>query len=80
MCQTNSKMDMQGMIGERHYNPAQECRQTLAQYEELKDIISMLGIDQLSVQERNVVNRARRIEENTDDWGQIRFGGWWKNI
>ena len=51
-----------GIIGEKHYNLAQKIRQTLAQYEELKDIISMLGMEQLSVADRNVVNRARRLE------------------
>jgi F-type H+-transporting ATPase subunit beta len=62
LLQSNSKMATPGIIGERHYNLAQKLRQTLAQYEELKDIISMLGMEQLSVQDRNVVNRARRIE------------------
>ncbi len=62
LLQSNSKMATPGIIGERHYNLAQKIRQTLAQYEELKDIISMLGMEQLSVQDRNVVNRARRIE------------------
>jgi F-type H+-transporting ATPase subunit beta len=51
-----------GIIGQKHYDLSQKIRQTLAQYEELKDIISMLGMEQLSVQDRNVVNRARRIE------------------
>ena len=62
MLQSNSKMATPGIIGQRHYDLAQKIRQTLAQYEELKDIISMLGMEQLSVQDRNVVNRARQIE------------------
>ncbi len=62
LLQSNSKMATPGIIGQRHYDLAQKLRQTLAQYEELKDIISMLGMEQLSVQDRNVVNRARRIE------------------
>ncbi len=62
LLQSNSKMATPGIIGERHYNLAQKIRQTLAQYEELKDIISMLGMEQLSVEDRNVVNRARRLE------------------
>ena len=62
LLQSNSKMATPGIIGERHYNLAQKIRQTLAQYEELKDIISMLGMEQLSVADRNVVNRARRLE------------------
>ncbi len=62
MLQSNSKMATPGIIGQRHYDLAQKIRQTLAQYEELKDIISMLGLEQLSVQDRKVVNRARQIE------------------
>ncbi|WP_269746382.1 F0F1 ATP synthase subunit beta [Methanosarcina lacustris] len=60
--QSNSKMSTTGIIGERHYRLAQEIRQTLAQYAELKDIISMLGLEQLSQEDRNVVARARRLE------------------
>lgn len=59
---SNSKMCTPGIIGEKHYNLAQQIRETLAQYEELKDIISMLGMEQLSVKDRNVVNRARKLE------------------
>ena len=61
LLQSNSKMATPGIIGEKHYNLAQQIRQTLAQYEELKDIIAMLGMEQLSVDDRNVVNRARRL-------------------
>jgi F-type H+/Na+-transporting ATPase subunit beta len=60
--QSSSKMATPGIIGERHYNLAQEIRRTLAQYEELKDIISMLGLEQLSSEDRKVVARARRLE------------------
>jgi F-type H+-transporting ATPase subunit beta len=60
--QSNSKMTSAEIIGEKHYKLAQQIRQTLAQYEELKDIISMLGMEQLSVNDRNVVNRARKLE------------------
>lgn len=62
LLQSNSKMATPGIIGERHYNLAQKIRQTLAQYEELKDIIAMLGLEQLSIDDRNIVNRARRLE------------------
>jgi F-type H+-transporting ATPase subunit beta len=51
-----------GIVGERHYGVAQEIRRTLAQYAELKDIIAMLGMEQLSPDDRNVVARARRLE------------------
>jgi F-type H+/Na+-transporting ATPase subunit beta len=50
------------IIGERHYLLAQAIRKTLAHYEELKDIIAMLGMEQLSPDDRNVVGRARRLE------------------
>jgi len=60
--QSSSKMATPGIVGERHYNLAQEIRRTLAQYEELKDIIAMLGLEQLSSEDRKVVARARRLE------------------
>ncbi len=50
------------IVGKRHYAVAQEIRRTLAQYAELKDIIAMLGLEQLSPEDRSVVNRARRLE------------------
>ncbi len=59
---SNSKMATPGILGERHYNLAQEIRRTLAQYAELKDMISMLGLEQLSAEDRKVVGRARRLE------------------
>ncbi|GAC22194.1 F0F1 ATP synthase subunit beta [Paraglaciecola arctica] len=60
--QSNSKMATPGIVGERHYQLAQQVRSTLAQYSELKDIIAMLGLEQLSPEDRNVVGRARRLE------------------
>jgi F-type H+-transporting ATPase subunit beta len=62
LLQSNSNMATPGIIGERHYLLAQQIRKTLAHYEELKDIIAMLGMEQLSVEDRNVVGRARRLE------------------
>lgn len=62
LLQSGSKMATPSIIGERHYNLAQQIRQTLAQYEDLKDIIAMLGLEQLSTSDRNLVNRARRLE------------------
>jgi F-type H+/Na+-transporting ATPase subunit beta len=59
---SNSKMATPGIVGERHYRLAQEVRHTLAQYAELKDIIAMLGLEQLSAGDRNMVARARRLE------------------
>ncbi|MDD2929650.1 MAG: F0F1 ATP synthase subunit beta [Sideroxydans sp.] len=60
--QSSSKMSTPGIAGERHYRLAQAIRSTLAQYEDLKDIIAMLGLEQLSVTDRAVVARARRLE------------------
>jgi F-type H+-transporting ATPase subunit beta len=62
LLQSSSKMATPGIVGERHYLLAQEIRRTLAQYEDLKDIIAMLGLEQLSPEDRNVVGRARRLE------------------
>jgi F-type H+-transporting ATPase subunit beta len=62
LLQSNSKMATPGIIGERHYKLAQSIRHTLSQYEELKDIISMLGLEQLSTADRDLVNRARKLE------------------
>lgn len=60
--QSSSKMVTPGIVGERHYALAQAIRRTLAQYAELKDIIAMLGLEQLSPDDRKVVARARRLE------------------
>ncbi len=60
--QSSSKMVTPGVVGERHYALAQAIRRTLAQYAELKDIIAMLGLEQLSSNDRQVVARARRLE------------------
>ena len=62
LLQSNSKMATPGIVGARHYALAQEIRHTLAQYGQLKDIIAMLGLEQLSPQDRSVVARARRLE------------------
>ena len=60
--QSASKMATPGVVGERHYNLVREIGRTLAQYAELRDIIAMLGLEQLSPEDRNVVGRARRLE------------------
>lgn len=60
--QSSSNMLLPSIVGSRHYSVAQSVRQTLAQYEELKDIIAMLGLEELSRDDRRVVNRARRLE------------------
>ena len=60
--QSSSKMATPSIIGRRHYDLAQDIRRTLAQYAELKDIIAMLGMEQLSPEDHKVVGRARRLE------------------
>jgi F-type H+-transporting ATPase subunit beta len=60
--QTDSKMLNPGVVGLRHYRVAQAVRGTLAEYEELKDIISMLGMEELSREDRETVSKARRLE------------------
>jgi F-type H+-transporting ATPase subunit beta len=60
--QSHSTMATPGVVGPRHYALAQRIRATLAQYEKLKDIIAMLGLEQLSPGDREAVARARRLE------------------
>ncbi|MCP1335304.1 F0F1 ATP synthase subunit beta [Futiania mangrovi] len=57
-----SKMLTPATVGERHDRIARAVRETLAEYEDLKDIIAMLGIDELSERDRALVARARRLE------------------
>ncbi len=60
--QSTSKMLSPTIVGDRHYRISQAVKQTLATYEELKDIIAMLGIEELSQGDRQTVRRARRLE------------------
>ena len=60
--QSSSKMLAPNIVGHRHDRIAREVRQTLAEYDDLKDIIAMLGLDQLSADDRETVARARRLE------------------
>lgn len=50
------------VVGQRHYDIARAVRRTLAEYEELRDIIAMLGLEELSSADRATVARARRLE------------------
>jgi F-type H+-transporting ATPase subunit beta len=50
------------IVGEEHYEVAQQVKEILQRYKELQDIIAILGIDELSDEDRIAVNRARRIE------------------
>jgi F-type H+-transporting ATPase subunit beta len=62
LLQSGSKMLMPNIAGEQHYRIAQEIRKNLTVYEELKDIIAMLGINELSREDQRTVYRARRLE------------------
>ena len=50
------------IVGEEHYRVAQEVIRILQRYKDLQDIIAILGIDELSEEDKQLVNRARRIE------------------
>ncbi|MBD3167932.1 MAG: F0F1 ATP synthase subunit beta [candidate division Zixibacteria bacterium] len=60
--QSASKMLSPLVVGQRHYNIAREIRRTLAEYEDLKDIIAMLGMEELSQDDQRTVHRARKLE------------------
>ena len=51
------------VIGERHYNTARSVQQILQNYNELKDIIAILGMDELSDEDKQTVHRARRMQK-----------------
>ena len=50
------------IIGEEHYNTAQKVKQILQRYQELQDIIAILGMEELSDEDKEVVHRARRVQ------------------
>ena len=50
------------IVGKEHYDCAQRVKETLQHYNELQDIIAILGMDELSDEDRLVVNRARRVQ------------------
>ncbi|WP_154224169.1 F0F1 ATP synthase subunit beta [Marinicella rhabdoformis] len=51
------------MVGEEHYNVTRAVQNTLQRYKELKDIIAILGMDELSEEDRQTVYRARKVEK-----------------
>lgn len=59
---SGSKLMDRHFLGDRHYTVAQGVRESLARYRELEDIITMLGLEELSEQDRQVVQRARRLQ------------------
>lgn len=50
------------IVGQDHYNTARAVQSTLQRYKELKDIIAILGMDELSEEDKQIVNRARKIQ------------------
>jgi len=50
------------IVGDMHYNTAQRVKETLQRYKELQDIIAILGMDELSEEDKMVVHRARRVQ------------------
>jgi len=59
---STSTMLQPWIVGEEHYSTAQNVKQTLQRYKELQDIIAILGLDELSEEDRLTVARARKIE------------------
>ena len=58
---TSRQLDPQ-VVGEDHYNTARAVQQTLQRYKELRDIIAILGMDELSPEDKLAVSRARKIQ------------------
>ena len=50
------------IVGDEHYNTAKEVQETLQKYKDLQDIIAILGMDELSEEDKIVVSRARKIQ------------------
>nr|YP_009297306.1 ATP synthase CF1 beta subunit [Porphyridium sordidum]AOM66649.1 ATP synthase CF1 beta subunit [Porphyridium sordidum] len=59
---STSTMLQPGIVGEDHYSTAQRIKSTLQRYKELQDIIAILGLDELSEEDRLTVARARKVE------------------
>jgi F-type H+-transporting ATPase subunit beta len=59
---STSTMLQPWIVGEKHYGVAQQIKRTLQRYKELQDIIAILGLDELSEEDRLIVARARKIE------------------
>jgi len=59
---STSTMLQPEIVGDVHYNTAQRIKQTLQRYKELQDIIAILGLDELSEEDRATVARARKVE------------------
>ena len=60
---SNSTLLDPGVVGERHYKVARDVQETLQRYKDLQDIIAILGMDELSEEDRATVDRARKIQK-----------------
>ncbi|MEZ4979541.1 MAG: F0F1 ATP synthase subunit beta [Chitinophagales bacterium] len=59
---STSRILSEDIVGEKHYKCAQAVKEILQRYKELQDIIAILGMDELSEEDRNVVYRARKVQ------------------
>jgi F-type H+-transporting ATPase subunit beta len=59
---STSRILSAAILGDEHYNTAQRVKETLQRYKELQDIIAILGMDELSEEDKLVVSRARRVQ------------------
>ncbi|MEH2274202.1 MAG: F0F1 ATP synthase subunit beta [Nostoc sp.] len=59
---STSTMLQPNIVGDEHYNTARAVQSTLQRYKELQDIIAILGLDELSEEDRLIVARARKVE------------------
>ena len=60
--ESSSRMLTPDIVGKRHYKTAKEVQRVLQRYNELQDIIAILGMDELSPEDRKTVSRARRVQ------------------
>ena len=59
---STSRILSRDVVGDLHYDTAQRVKETLQRYKELQDIIAILGMDELSEDDKLVVTRARRVQ------------------
>ncbi|MFT4546017.1 MAG: F-type H+-transporting ATPase subunit beta, partial [Bacteroidia bacterium] len=59
---STSRILTPAIVGDEHYNTAQRVIETLQRYKELQDIIAILGMDELSEEDKLIVHRARRVQ------------------
>ena len=59
---STSRILSPAVLGNEHYNTAQRVKEILQRYKELQDIIAILGMDELSEEDKQTVHRARRVQ------------------